>query len=66
LSTIHEFGGKMAVKISEELCIGCGACIDTCPTEALEMVDDKAVVDAEKCVDCGACIDSCPVSAITE
>jgi len=33
--------------------------------EALNMVDEKAVVDAETCVDCGACIDSCPVEAIT-
>ena len=55
----------MAVIINAETCIGCGACIDTCPTEALEMKDGKAVVDAEKCVDCGACLDSCPVEAIT-
>ncbi|OPX29661.1 MAG: ferredoxin [Candidatus Cloacimonas sp. 4484_143] len=55
----------MAVNINKETCIGCGACIDTCPVEALKMVDEKAVVDAETCVDCGACIDSCPVEAIT-
>lgn len=55
----------MAVVINAETCIGCGACIDTCPTEALEMKDDKAVVDEEKCVDCGACLDACPVEAIT-
>ena len=45
----------MAVIINKETCIGCGACIDTCAVEALEMVDEKAVCDAEKCVDCGAC-----------
>ncbi len=55
----------MAVVINEETCIGCGACIESCPTEALEMVDEKAKVDAEKCVDCGACIDECPVEAIS-
>ncbi len=55
----------MAVKIDKELCVGCSACIDTCPTEALSMVDDKAVVEDDKCVDCGACLDSCPVEAIT-
>ena len=55
----------MAVVINEETCIGCGACIEACPTEALEMVDEKAKVDAEKCVDCGACIDECPVEAIS-
>lgn len=55
----------MAVVINEETCIGCGACIEVCPTEALEMKDEKAKVDAEKCVDCGACIDECPVEAIS-
>lgn len=56
----------MAVKIDKETCIGCAACIDSCPVEALVMEDDIAVVDEEKCIDCGACIDSCPVGAITE
>ncbi len=55
----------MAVNINKETCIGCGACIDTCPVEALKMEDGKAVVDAETCIDCGACVDSCPVEAIT-
>ena len=55
----------MAVTINKETCIGCAACIDTCPVEALTMVDDKAVVDEEKCVDCGACIEACPVEAIS-
>lgn len=55
----------MAVNINEETCIGCGSCIDTCPVEALSMVDEKAKCDADICVDCGACVDSCPVGAIT-
>lgn len=54
----------MAVKIDEGKCVGCGACIDTCPVGALEMKNDKAVVDAETCVDCGACIGACPTEAI--
>ena len=55
----------MSVVIDKETCVGCAACIDTCPVEALEMVDDKAVVNEEACVDCGACIDPCPVGSIT-
>ncbi|MDY6914925.1 MAG: 4Fe-4S binding protein [Candidatus Cloacimonadota bacterium] len=56
----------MAVKINKETCIGCSACVGTCPVEALSMQDEKAVVDEEKCIDCGACIDACPVGAITQ
>ncbi|MCD4819389.1 MAG: 4Fe-4S binding protein [Candidatus Cloacimonetes bacterium] len=55
----------MAVKIDEGTCVGCAACIDVCPVEALEMVNDKAVCIEDKCVDCGACLDACPVAAIT-
>ncbi|HHT74631.1 MAG TPA: 4Fe-4S binding protein [Methanomassiliicoccaceae archaeon] len=55
----------MAVKIKAEDCVGCGACEDVCPQEAIK-VNDVAEVDAEKCVDCGACIDECPNSAIVE
>ena len=54
---------KMAVKVSDA-CIGCGACIDTCPVGALEMVDDKAVCN-ENCSECGACVDVCPVEALS-
>jgi Fe-S-cluster-containing hydrogenase component 2 len=54
----------MSVKIQEEKCVGCSACIDTCPVSALEMKDDKAVVDEGACVDCGACVSACPTEAI--
>jgi len=56
----------MAVNIDKETCIGCGACVDVCPVQALSMVDDKAVCDEDACIDCGACISVCPVSAISE
>ncbi|MFA6988601.1 MAG: 4Fe-4S binding protein, partial [Candidatus Gastranaerophilaceae bacterium] len=53
----------MAIKIDKENCIGCGACVGTCPFGALEMQDNK--VDATvACTSCGACVDVCPVSAL--
>ncbi len=55
----------MSVKIEAATCVGCGACIGTCPVEALEMVEDKAVVNEATCIDCGACVDVCPVACIT-
>ena len=55
----------MAVVIDKEACTGCEACIETCPTEALSMVDDKAVCNDDECVDCGVCLEACPVEAIS-
>ncbi len=54
----------MPAVVDAETCTGCGACVDSCPVEAISM-DDKAVIDADACVDCGACVDECPVEAIS-
>ncbi|MCI0499569.1 MAG: 4Fe-4S binding protein [Planctomycetales bacterium] len=54
----------MPAKVDSATCSGCGACVDTCPSEAIEMQNGKAVVSADKCVDCGVCVDECPVEAI--
>ena len=56
----------MPIIVNAETCIGCGACIGSCPVEALSMVDDKAVCDASLCIDCGACLGTCPVEAIIQ
>lgn len=55
----------MAPKVVADECVGCGACEDVCPENAIT-IDDVAVIDDGKCVDCGACIDECPASAIVE
>jgi ferredoxin len=54
------------VKVSEELCIGCGTCESLCPN-VFKMEDGKSHVIAEECGDCNCqnVIDSCPVSAIS-
>ena len=55
----------MAHKIDAGTCVGCGACKDACPAEAISLVDGHCEIDADKCVDCGACEACCPVSAIS-
>ena len=71
VESVSGFVGNFTVKVrrkpryvDEETCTGCGTCVDACPSEAIEMIDGKAVVDPEKCVDCGVCVDECPVEAI--
>lgn len=54
----------MAHIIDKEKCMGCEACLNTCPTEAISKDGDVCKIDAETCVDCGACASSCPVEAI--
>ncbi len=53
-----------ALKIQEDVCMGCTHCIKACPTEALRVKKGKARLIAERCVDCGECMRVCPVNAI--
>jgi len=56
---------KMAAKVDEEKCTGCGICVEECPVEAVKLVNDIAKVDPELCTDCRTCVDACPVEAIS-
>lgn len=45
-------------------CYGCGACALSCPTDAIEMLEDKKgftypTLNEEKCINCGACGNIC-------
>ncbi len=42
------------------ICVGCGACVLSCPTNALHMVEGKPDLVAEKCIRCGTCTVRCP------
>ncbi len=55
----------MPTKVDAEKCTGCESCVDSCPSEAIKMENDKAVIDNDACVDCGVCVDECPVEAIS-
>lgn len=55
----------MTVEVIRKNCIGCGACVQTCPFDALELVDGIATVDPDKCTDCGECVAVCPTMALT-
>jgi len=57
---------RSVIKINEELCNGCGACIAPCAEGALAIVEGKArVVKEELCDGAGFCLGVCPLGALT-
>ncbi|MBN2032806.1 MAG: 4Fe-4S binding protein [Deltaproteobacteria bacterium] len=57
---------RKIVRIDEDLCDGCGACVPSCAEGAIEVVDGKAKMVAEKyCDGLGACLGDCPKGALT-
>jgi len=56
---------RKVVKIDEDKCNGCGACIISCAEGALKIIDGKAKLISEKyCDGLGNCL-NCPKGAIT-
>ncbi|MBQ6847970.1 MAG: 4Fe-4S dicluster domain-containing protein [Clostridia bacterium] len=52
-----------SVYLDVEKCNGCTTCLKHCPTEAIRIRDNHAVINGERCIDCGECIRVCPHSA---
>ena len=44
---------------------GCETCIDRCQVDAIEMLEELAVITREKCIGCGLCVSSCPTGSLS-
>ena len=52
--------------VDENMCNGCGKCLDRCPEGAISFNDKGlAEVDKDKCTGCGKCTKACPFEAVT-
>ncbi len=50
-----------------ETCIGCTACTNKCPVEAITgLRNELHIIDDALCINCGACGAVCPVEAIID
>ena len=52
------------IKVIIDKCVGCELCVKVCTSDAIQMINKKAVIDIEKCTLCGACIEACKFDAI--
>lgn len=51
--------------VDEEMCSGCGICVEFCPEHAFVFRNTKVRINPHKCTGCGACLDQCPNGAIS-
>ena len=52
------------LSIDKAQCTGCSECLAVCPSDAIRIISNKAVIDPTKCIECGDCIEVCPENAI--
>ena len=57
---------RKILRIDEEKCDGCGACVPSCAEDALQIIEGKVKLVSEVyCDGLGACLGECPQGAIT-
>ncbi len=52
-----------SVHLETDLCRGCIHCLKRCPTQAIRVINRKAMIISELCIDCSECITHCPYHA---
>ncbi len=53
------------ITVDDTICMHCGACVGTCPTNALTLGETHVWVN-DDCVQCGVCLTACPVGALED
>ena len=54
----------MVMQVNQELCAGCGVCVEVCSSGAIYLIDQRAEIDTALCTSCNACVEACPNGAI--
>ncbi len=53
------------LKVDQEICAGCGSCLEACWLDIPRIEDGAAVIDSPYCMRCPLCSSACPEEAIT-
>ncbi len=56
---------QLPPEVIESKCTGCGVCYKWCPSDAIVMENEKAIITEEKCISCGECISLCRFDAVS-
>lgn len=61
---------KIVILDDFKKCTGCSACMNVCPTDAIELIEgyhtfEYPKIDYDKCISCGKCQKTCPVNLYT-
>ena len=57
---------RLMAYVINDNCVSCGTWAANCPAEAIDMGDDKYVINQDTCIACGTCKENCPADAIDE
>jgi ferredoxin len=66
MQNLRYLDNVVSLVLSEDDCVGCGACTLVCPHGVLAMNGSKIhIADRDGCMECGACARNCPTSALS-
>lgn len=56
---------EVQILYDQEKCVHCQTCVNTCPHQAIQSIDNKIIIDHASCVGCLHCVHSCPKEALS-
>ncbi len=57
---------KIQILYDQTKCIYCLNCLNSCPNQAISLIDDQIVIDERKCIGCLTCVNNCFQEALVD